>query len=206
MPLARERSVSAVCLPGDSHLESHLNGEKMDIYSGLLAAYLAALVGGIIFGVLVYVVTAYFLSKVFAKAGVEGTWRAWVPVYNVMVLFKLGDLSPWLVLYCFAGAVVLSWIGIGFLFSLALFVGSGLAAYRIGMKFGKETAFVALWLIPPVWLGVIAYGKQPWQPAVGPAQWAGNAFLADRTVWDGVPVQPSGGLAGPAAPEQPAGS
>ncbi|MGM7667605.1 large exoprotein [Microbacterium sp. A93] len=192
----------------------------MDIYSGLLAAYMAAIVGMIVVGVLVYVVTAFFLSKVFAKAGVQGTWRAWAPVYNLMVFFKLGDLSPWLVLYCFGGAVLLSWIGIGFLFSLALFAGSGVAAYRIGMKLGKEPAFVALWLIPPAWLGVVAYGKQTWNTNVAPAQWAGNAFLGDRTVWDGVPAQStvgSGGFAGnaggvagsagaPGMPEQPAGA
>ncbi|MGY1552806.1 large exoprotein [Microbacterium sp. A588] len=189
----------------------------MDIYSGMLAAYMAALVGMVIVGALVYVVTAFFMSKVFAKAGVQGTWKAWVPVYNFMVFFKLGDLSPWLVLYCFGGAILLSWIGIGFIFSLALFVGGGVAAYRIGMKLGKETGFVAFWLIPPVWLGIVAFGKEPWNSAVAPAQWAGNAFLADRTVWDGVPVQAAatgdvpphagGPVVGrPVAPENPAGA
>lgn len=131
----------------------------MEIYSGMLAAYMAALVGMIIVGVLVYAITAFFMSKLFAKAGVQGTWRAWVPVYNFMVFFKLGDLSPWLVLYCFGGSILLSWIGIGFIFSLALFVGGGVAAYRIGMKLGKETGFVAFWLISPVWLGIVAYGR-----------------------------------------------
>src|SRR5690606_33647402 len=156
-----------------------------------------------IVGVLIYAVTAFFMSKVFAKAGVQGTWRAWAPVYNFMVFFKLGDLSPWLVLYCFGGAILLSWIGIGFLFSLALFVGGGVAAWRIGMKVGKEPALVALWLIAPAWLAVVGYSKEPWNTAVAPAPWAGNAFLGDRTVWAGVPAQTS---AGPALPGAPAGA
>lgn len=177
----------------------------MDIYSGMLAAYMAALAGMVVVGLLVYVVTAYFMSKVFAKAGVQGTWRAWAPVYNFMVFFKLGDLSPWLVLYCFAGAIVLSWIGIGFLFSLALFVGGGVAAYRVGMKMGKEPGLVALWLIPPAWFGVVGFSKTQWNTAVAPAQWAGNGFLADRTVWDGVPAQASA-PSGPVMPERPAGA
>ena len=179
----------------------------MNIYSGMLAAYTAALVGMVVVGVLMYLVTAFFMSKLFAKAGVQGTWRAWVPVYNFMVFFKLGDLSPWLVLYCFGGAILLSWAGIGFLFSLALFLGGGVAAYRIGMKLGKEPGFVAFWLIAPVWLGIMGYSKEPWNTAVAPAQWAGNAFIADRTVWDGVPVQTSNAvppvLDGP-APGSPA--
>lgn len=175
----------------------------MDSYTGLMAAYFAALIGSIIVGVLVYVITAFFMSKVFAKAGVQGTWRAWVPVYNFMVFFKLGDLSPWLVLYCFGGAILLTWIGIGFLFSLALFVGGGVAAWRIGMKVGKEPAFVALWLIAPAWLAVVGFSKEPWNTAVAPAPWAGNAFLGDRTVWEGVPAQSA---AGPVLPGGAAGA
>ncbi|WP_423494940.1 large exoprotein [Microbacterium esteraromaticum] len=175
----------------------------MDTYTGILAAYLAAMVGMVVVGVVVYVVTAFFMSKVFAKAGVQGTWRAWVPVYNFMVFFKLGDLSPWLVLYCFAGAVVLSWVGIGFIFSLALFVGGGVAAYRVGLKTGKEPALVALWLIPTAWFGVIGLSTSTWNTAVAPAQWAGNGFLADRTEWPGVPAQASA-VDRPAQPERPA--
>lgn len=175
----------------------------MDAYSGLLAAYMAAMVGMVIFAVLAYVLTAFFMSKVFAKAGVQGAWRAWVPVYNFMVFFKLGDLSPWLVLYCVGGAVLLSWIGIGFIFSLALFLGGGVAAYRIGVKLGKETGFVAFWLIPVLWLGIVAFNKDRWNTAVAPAQWAGNSFLADRTVWDGVPAQTT---TGPALPGTTAGA
>ncbi|GAA4433686.1 hypothetical protein GCM10023169_40820 [Georgenia halophila] len=158
-------------------------------YPGILAANLAIFAGTALIGILGYVVGSVFLSMIFAKAGVEGTWRAWVPVYNMMVFFKLGDLSPWLVLYGFGGAVLLSWIGIGFLFSLALFVASGLAAYRIGLKLQTQPVWVVLWLIPIVWLGVMAFNKAHWNVAVAPAQWAGNAFLGDRTVWQGLPAQ-----------------
>ena len=33
----------------------------------------------------------------FRKSGEQG-WKAWVPVYNQVVLFRLGGLSGWLVL------------------------------------------------------------------------------------------------------------
>ena len=51
-----------------------------------------------IFALAGYVLGSWFLMKIFDKAGVQGRWRAWVPVYNTMVFAKLGDLNPWLIL------------------------------------------------------------------------------------------------------------
>ena len=166
----------------------------MDTYQSYWVIYGTLLFGSLLFSVAVYVVSAIFMAKVFAKAGVEGAWRAWVPVYNMIVFYKLGDLSPWLVLYGMAGAVVLSWVGIGFLFSLAVYVGSFFAAYRIGMKLGQESGLVAMWLLPPLWLIVMAGKKNPWNVNIPPAQWAGNGFLADKTVWEGIPSQAPTGM------------
>ena len=42
-----------------------------------------------------YIISSFFLMKIFEKAGVQGKWRAWVPMYNTMIFVKLGDLSPW---------------------------------------------------------------------------------------------------------------
>ena len=156
---------------------------------GVLAGYLAILAFTFIFSIVLYVVSAYFMSKVFDKAGVDGRWRAWVPGYNMMVFLKLGDLSPWLVLYCAGGLILLSWLGIGFLFSIALFVVSVMASYRIGQKLGAEPALVALWLIPVAWLVVMAQKNASWNSHIEPSPWAGNGFLEDRTRWEGVPSQ-----------------
>lgn len=158
---------------------------------GAFAAALLAMTGlMILFAIVIYVLTSFFMMKIFQKAGVQGAWRAWVPVYNMMVFFKLGDLSPWLVLYGFGGAILLSWIGIGYLFSLALAVFSAIAAYRIGLKLQKEAWWVVLYvLLSIVWLGILAFDRSRWNQAVPPAPWAGNAFLGDNTQWDGVPTQ-----------------
>lgn len=165
----------------------------MDYYTGALTAYFAIIAVAIIVGAAAYVVGCFFLSKIFAKAGVEGSWRAWVPVYNMMVFFKLGDLSPWLVLYGVGGALLLSWLGIGSLFSLALFAASAVAAYRIGMKMQKEPVWVVLFVfLSLVWLGIMAFDKARWNTAVPPAQWSSNAFLGDHTTWQGVPAQAVG--------------
>ncbi|PJI52401.1 hypothetical protein CTI14_42855, partial [Methylobacterium radiotolerans] len=106
-------------------------------------------------------------------------------VYNSMIFFKLGDLSPWLVLYGIAGAALLSWIGIGFLFSLALGVLSVIAAWRVGLKLQKDAVWVVLYVfLSIVWLGINAFDKSRWNPNIQPASWAGNAFLGDRTVYN----------------------
>ena len=44
--------------------------------------------------------------KIFEKAGVQGRWRAWVPVYNIMIFVKLGDLKPWWMLVLSAPIVL----------------------------------------------------------------------------------------------------
>lgn len=141
-----------------------------------------------------YVIGAFLLMKVFEKAGVQGKWRAWVPVYNVLIAAKLGDLSPWVYL----GALVISSVlvnvpVIGWLIGLVGVAAAVMFGYRLGLKFGKEWPYLLLWLIPGVgyfiWLGILAFGSSPWNPNIPPAPWA-NTFLADKTVWNGVPVQP----------------
>jgi hypothetical protein len=175
--------------------------------AGLSAFYAVMAIMGVVFFFVVvigYVVGSFFMMKLFDKAGVQGKWRAWIPVYNMMIFFKLGDLSPWLVLYGVGGIIVLSWIPVlgflGSLIGLALGVLSAMAAWRIGLKLQKEAAWVILYvLLSLVWLGINAFDKSRWNPNIVPAGWAANGFLADRTVWDGVPVQPGASIA-PGAP------
>lgn len=164
---------------------------------------LGGLIGVLMFMLLVmvgmYALTSFFLMKLFVKAGVQDSWRAWVPVYNMMIFFKLGDLSPWLVLYGMAGVIVLSWIGIGFLFGLALAALSAMAAYRVGLKLQRDPVWVVLYVVVPVvWFGIVGLDGSRWNANVAPAPWASQGFLTDQTAWAGVP--------GPVAgyPNQPA--
>lgn len=165
----------------------------------------------LLFAVVGYVLFAWFLMKIFEKAGVTGKWRAWVPVYNAMIFLKLGDLNPWLILIAIGGSVVLGWIPvIGQLIALAAFLLTMLAAWRVGLKLQKEVPWLILYFfLSIVWYGILAFDKSRWNPNIAPAPWAGNGFLSDRTVWEGVPAQPSGapapggaaqGYAQPAAP------
>ncbi|WP_431795870.1 large exoprotein [Microbacterium enclense] len=180
------------------------------------AAFLILGLFGFLFAIVAYVISAFLLSKVFEKAGVQGKWRAWVPIYNYLVLAKLGDFSPWVIL----GLVVASAIPIlQYLAGLALFVALIMVAYRVNAKFGRDWPILLLFILGPlgqwIWLGILAFGSNPWNPNIQPSPWA-NSFLADKTVWNGIPVQPgqqvqappaAGGYGAPAAgyapPAQP---
>lgn len=166
--------------------------------AGVAAVYLGAIVFGLIFALAGYIIFAWFLMKVFDKAGVEGKWRAWVPIYNTLIFVKLGDLNPWWLLALWGGAIVLGWIPfIGQLIGIAAFLYTLLAAWRVGLKLQKEAVWLILYFfLAIVWLGINAFDKSRWNTAIPAAPWAGN-FLADKTQWQGVPSQaPAGGYPG----------
>ncbi|MGB4135824.1 MAG: DUF5684 domain-containing protein, partial [Microbacterium sp.] len=144
-----------------------------------------------IFAAAGYIITSIFLMKIFDKAGVQGRWRAWVPIYNAMIFLKLGDLNPWLLLIGAGASAVLAWVPvIGPLIGAASLVLMAVAAWRVGLKLQKDAVWVILYVfLSIVWLGIAAFDRSRWNPQIVPAPWASNGFLADRTVWDGVPVQ-----------------
>lgn len=144
-----------------------------------------------------YVISSIFLMKIFEKAGVQGKWRAWIPIYNTLIFVKLGDLNPWWLLVLWLAGGVLSWIPVvGQLILLAAFVYTLMAAWRVGLKLQKEAVWLILYFfLSIVWLGILAFDKSRWNTAIPAAPWA-NTFLADKTVWSGIPVQtPAGGFA-----------
>lgn len=166
------------------------------------AALILGLIG-LVVAAAFYVVSSWFLMKIFDKAGVQGKWRAWVPVYNVLVFAKLGDLSPWVMLGALLVSGLLGQIPlIGWILSLVSIAALVMAGFRVGRKLQKDWPYLLLWLIPGIgtliWYGILAFDGSRWNPAIGPAPWA-NSFLKDTTVWNGIPVQPAAPV-GPGAP------
>jgi hypothetical protein len=170
-------------------------------YGGLVA-WLVILPFLFLLAIVGYVLTSLFLMKIFEKAGVQGKWRAWVPIYNTLIFVKLGDLNPWWLLVLWGGSIVLGWVPVlGWLIGLAAFAYTLLAAWRVGLKLQKEAVWLILYFfLSIVWLGINAFDRSRWNTAVPAAPWAGN-FLADTTTWSGIPNQaPAGGYpADPAA-------
>ena len=121
----------------------------------------------LLFAALIYVGWSYCLGRIFKKAGVE-SWKAWVPVYNNWVLLELGDQQGfWAVL---ALVPVVNIVSAVFMY---------IAYYNIGLKLGKEGAFVLLAIfVPVVWVIWLAFDSSTWkgapqatkQPATPPAK------------------------------------
>jgi len=117
-----------------------------------------------VLGIIAYVVNSIFLGMVFKKAGVE-SWKAWVPVYNLWVFMELGGQKGWLSLLVLANFIpFVGWIGgiVGVVFAC-------IAAYRIGLNFGKEGVFVLLYIfLGLVWTIWLAVDKTAvWKPVDG---------------------------------------
>jgi hypothetical protein len=119
-----------------------------------VAVMLFTLIIGLVIGLIAYAVSAFLLSRIFKKAGVEA-WKAWVPVYNTWVLLELGDQKGfWAVL---ALVPVVNIVSIVFLI---------IAEYNIGLKLQKEGWFVLLAIfLPLVWLIWLAFDKSTWKGA-----------------------------------------
>jgi hypothetical protein len=123
----------------------------------------SSLIAGIsylIFGVLYflifvawYVVSSWFTGRVFAKAGIP-QWKGWVPFYNIWVFLELGGQPGWL--------AVLAWIPGA---NLVTTVFRCIAAYRIGLGFGKQGAWVVLYIfVSIIWLGIVGLDRSRWEP------------------------------------------
>lgn len=116
------------------------------------AAYAVVFLVVLIFAVVAYVLYAYFLSRIFKKAGVE-QWKAWVPVYNNWVTLELGGQQGFWSVLAFIPFV-----------NIVAAVFMYISMYEIGLKLQKSGAFVLLAIfLPFVWLIWLAFDSSKWQ-------------------------------------------
>lgn len=98
-----------------------------------------------IFGVIVYVITAIALWKVFSKAGYPGI-LAIIPIVNLFVLVKVAGYS--------------AWMGLLYLIPIVNIIFGIFVAIRLGERFGKGGAFsfFLLWLFAFIGYLIIGFG------------------------------------------------
>ncbi len=99
-----------------------------------------------IWGVVVYVLIAVALWRVFSKAGYAGI-LAIIPIVNMFVLVKVAGYSAWMGLLYFIPIV-------NFIFAI-------IVAFKLGARFGKGGAFsfFLLFLFSVIGYFIIGYGK-----------------------------------------------
>lgn len=105
-----------------------------------------------------YVLIIVAQWKIFTKAGQEG-WKALIPIYNVVVLYKIKGLSPWLLLlYLLSVVPVVGWI-----ISIALSI---VSTVKLAKAFNQSTAFIfGLLFLSPIFQMILGFGKAEY---VGP--------------------------------------
>ncbi|MCL1929889.1 DUF5684 domain-containing protein [Candidatus Saccharibacteria bacterium] len=87
----------------------------------------------------VYIIMSLLMMQMFKKFNVAG-WKAWVPFVNTWTFMELGGQHGW-------------WQFV----PIASFIFPIIAAYNIGLKFGKDGVFVLLYLfLAPVWFIIMA--------------------------------------------------
>ena len=99
-----------------------------------------------------YVLIIVAQWKIFTKAGQEG-WKALIPIYNVVVLYKIIGLSPWLLLlYLLSVVPVVGWI-----ISIALSI---VSTVELAKAFNQSTAFIfGLLFLSPIFQMILGFGK-----------------------------------------------
>ena len=101
--------------------------------------------------VVMYIITAIFLGKIFKKAGLAA-WPAWVPIYNTWKLLEIGGQPGF-------------WAPLGLItpINIVTTVFTYIAMYHVGKKLGKSGTFVLLGIfLPIVWLIWLAIDKSTW--------------------------------------------
>lgn len=120
---------------------------------GVLAGFamLIMIIGGII-----SILTIIANWRIFTKAG-EAGWKSIIPIYNVVVLFKIAGLSPW----CLLGylAVIIPVVG--------PFITLGITIYlmvNLAKAFGKDGGFaVGLIVLNTIFIMILAFGSAEYQ-------------------------------------------
>ncbi len=116
------------------------------------SAILSALMVYLVIILAVYIVQIIAMWKIFTKAGEKG-WKSIIPIYNVVILFKISGLSPWLVLAFLA--VIIPFIG--WLVPVAL---NAILSYKLAKAFNKDGGWaVGLYFLAPVFYMILAFGS-----------------------------------------------
>lgn len=94
--------------------------------------------------------------KIFTKAGQAG-WKSLIPIYNLVILFRIAGISPWWILaYLAAFIPVVGWVA-SFAVSIYLMI-------SLAKAFGKEGGFaVGLILLNTIFMMILAFGDSEYQ-------------------------------------------
>lgn len=131
-------------------------------YGNVSAATATTLIGALmvwfVIVLAIAIVQIVAMWKLFTKAGEKG-WKSIIPIYNLVILFKISGLSPWLLFVYFVAIIPF----IGWIAPIAL---NAVLAYKLAKSFGKDAGWaVGIYFLAPIFYMILAFGKSQY---VGP--------------------------------------
>lgn len=111
----------------------------------------------------IIVVELVGMWKMFTKAG-EAGWKCLIPIYNLVILFKIAGLSPWLILcYLLSFIPVVGWLVI---LGLQIYL-----SINLSKSFGMGNGFAAgLFFLQPIFMCILGFGKAEYKGAPATAE------------------------------------
>lgn len=118
----------------------NVNSVDSSIFGAAMMTYLIVLL-------VIYVLIIIAMWKVFTKAGKPG-WASLIPIYNMVVMYQIVGLNPWLLLLYLIPVV--NWIA-----SLVLSI---MKSIKLSKVFGKGTGFaIGLIFLNPIFLLILGF-------------------------------------------------
>ena len=140
------------------YYSSSADTELLAVAGGILAVYSVIILA-------IAVVELIGMWKMFTKAG-EAGWKCLIPIYNLVILFKVAGISPWLVLcYLLAFIPFIGWL---VMLGLQIYL-----AINLSKAFGMGNGFAAgLFFLQPIFICILGFGKAEYQgtPATADAE------------------------------------
>ncbi len=130
---------------------------------------------------LILVISIVFLSAIFVKSG-EKAWKAFIPFYNLYILFKISWNSS--KFWVFLGLIIVALLSmiiasfnindsatIGGIFTVLWIISMAIAfimnielIFKLSSSFDKGVIFtIGLLIIPAIFLGILAFDKSTYQ-------------------------------------------
>ena len=101
---------------------------------GVPATFAATIVGALMIflfiALVISIIQIIAMWKLYKKAGEKG-WKSIIPIYNLVILFKISGLSPWLIFVYFAAVIPF----IGWIAPIAL---NAILSYKLAKSYGKD--------------------------------------------------------------------
>lgn len=164
---------------------------RREMMMGSLMPYIII---GIILSLIMYVLIAIGLWKMFEKAGEPG-WKAVIPFYNFYVLFKLSWTPLWFwvslggSIFTFVFSILrvgAALVSVFVVFVILVFIATLLinciAMYKVSLAYGKPPIYtIGLIFLPYVFLMLIGLGKDKYKYSSGVPDAAKKFFTLKQT-------------------------